>query len=343
LDTKDRRKLTIIFTAIITLIVIGTVGYMNLLKVDVVDALYMTVITISTVGYTEVGEMTRQAKIFSMIIIFLGLGTVGYAFTSVVALFLEGTFKEVWRRNRMNTRIEQLKDHYILCGAGETGQSVIEQFQKSNVSFVVVEKDEEQVAELANEGVLVIYGDATNEDVLEKSRIKYAKGFVTSLPSDADNVFTVLTAREMNKNLYIVSRAIERNSRGKLIKAGANNTISPNEIGGRRMAALMIRPSVISFLDVITHAGDVILDLEDVIICDKSTISGKSLKEAKIPERTGLIVLAIKKYGDKNIMLNPSFDEILEVGDAMIVLGRENQVNQLRKIACDSGVRDLLT
>ncbi|MCC5909235.1 MAG: potassium channel protein [Clostridiaceae bacterium] len=342
LDTKDRRKLTLIFILLLSLIVVGTVGYMYLLQVHIIDALYMTVITISTVGYTEVGEMTAQAKLFSIIIIFLGLGTAGYAFTSGVALFLEGTFKEVWRRKRMDTRIAQLENHYILCGAGETGQSVIEQFQKSKVPFVVIEKNEEEVAELVKEGILIIHGDATHEDILEKSRIKHAKGFITSLPSDAANVFTVLTAREMNENLYIVSRAIEKNSRGKLRKAGANNTISPNEIGGRRMAALLIRPSVISFLDIITHAGDVVLDLEDVVICSKSSIAGKSLKEAKLPERTGLIILAIKKYGEKNIMLNPSFDEMLEIGDTMIVLGRENQVDQLRKIACDSGERDPL-
>lgn len=336
MDKNDRRKLIILFGILGSLIVIGTIGYMYLLNVNIVDALYMTVITVSTVGYSEVAEMTTEAKLFSIAIIFLGLGTAGYALSRGVTLFLEGTFADIWRRKRMDNKISQLKDHYILCGAGETGQSVMEEFKKSNISFVVVEKDEKHVAELMDEDILTIHGDATQEDTLKKSGIDKAKGFISSLPSDADNVFTVLTAREMNENLYIVSRAIEKNSRGKLMKAGANNTISPNEIGGRRMAALMIRPSIISFLDIITHAGDVILDLEEVVINESSNIKSKSLKEAKIPEKTGLNILAIKKHGQKDISLNPSFDEILEVGDTMIVLGREEEVNKLRKIACDN-------
>lgn len=146
----------------------------------------------------------------------------------------------------------------------------------------------------------------------------------------------------MNKNLHIVSRAIEKNAHSKLMKAGANNTISPNEIGGRRMAALALRPAVISFLDIITHAGDVVLDLEDVEICKDGEIVGKTLKEAKIPERTGLVVLAIQKKGEKNLMVNPSSDEILKVGDVLIVLGQEEQINQLRNMACDCGIRNPL-
>lgn len=147
----------------------------------------------------------------------------------------------------------------------------------------------------------------------------------------------------MNQNLYIVSRAINKNTAGKLKKAGANNTISPNEIGGTRMASLILRPNVISFLDVITRAGDVILDLEDVVICEHSSLINKPLKEAKIPEKTGLIVLSIKKSGTKDLSFNPSSNEILQEGDTMIVLGREDQVNQLKKIAKDSGVRNFNT
>ncbi|WMJ80764.1 potassium channel protein [Clostridium sp. MB40-C1] len=337
---KERGNIVIIFSALITLLIIGTVGYSHLLKVNFIDALYMTVITISTVGYTEVGKMTPEAKLFSIGVIFSGLGVAGYVFTSTVSLFLESDFKEAWRRKRMESKIAQLTEHYILCGGGETGQSVIKQFKKSNVSFIVIEKNEERIHELLEEGILAIHGDATNEDILEKSRIKYAKGFISSLSSDADNVFTVLTARQMNKNLYIISRAIEKNSHEKLKKAGANNTVSPNEIGGSRMAALMLRPSIISFLEIITHAGDVVLDLEDVVICENSDVVGKSLKESKINERTGLIILAIKRGEAENIIFNPSADEILNIGDVIMVLGMESQVKELRKIAYDNSIRD---
>ena len=339
---KEQQKLMIIIIAILIILTVGTVGYQVLLGVSFIDALYMTVITISTVGYTEVGAMTDHAKIFSMIIIVMGLGTVGYGVTSAVSLLLEGTFKESWRRRKMEKQINELKDHYILLGAGETGQSVIKQFENSKVDFIVIEIKERIVQELADRDVLVIQGDGTHEEALKKAGIHKAKGLVSSLNKDASNVFAVLTARQMNPDLYIVSRSVESNSREKLKRAGANNTISPNEIGGMRMASFVLRPSIISFLDIITHAGDVVLDLEDVVICRHSKLKGKSLKEAKIPERTGLVVLAIRKQGENLPRLNPSSEEMLEIGDSMIVLGKGGQVNELREIACDDGKRDPL-
>lgn len=338
---KKNNKLLFVTTLLLTLILTGTIGYKVLLDLSLVDALYMTVITISTVGYGEVGKMDAEAKIFSIFIIFISLGTVGYLFTSIVSSFLEGDLKDAWRRRRMESNIEKLKDHYIICGAGETGYNAIKQFTKSNLPFIVIDNNEEKIRGFIEDGIYAIYGDATQEYILEKARIKYAKGLISAFGKDAVNVYTVLTAREMNKNLYIVSRAIDKGSPEKLKKAGANNTISPNEIGGSRMASLMLRPTVISFLDIITHAGDVILDLEDVVICKDSNMVKKSLKEVKIPEKTGLIVLAIKKSGTDKLAFNPSSEEVLDVGDAMVVLGREENVKKLREMANDTGNRHL--
>lgn len=338
---KKKDKLTSIFAILFSLIFTSTIGYKYLLDLSFVDALYMTVITISTVGYAEVGIMDTEAKLFSILIIFLSLGTVGYLFSSIVSSFLEGDLKKAWRRRGMQSKIENLKDHYILCGAGETGRNAIKQFQRSKVSFVVIENDENKVNDLIEEKIFAIHGDATLEDTLNKARIQYAKGLISALKKDADNVYTVLTAREMNKELYIVSRAVEKNAHEKLKRAGANNTISPNEIGGSRMAALMLRPTVISFLDIVTHAGDVILDLEDVVIGKNTEVVGQTLKEVKIPQKTGLIVLAIKKNKTSNLVFNPSSDVILNTGDTLIVLGREEQVLNLRELTNDSGNRNL--
>lgn len=332
---ENRRKITTVIFAILTIFIIGTIGYQSFLGVDWIDALYMTVITISTVGYKEVAEMTTEAKFFSIFIIFFGLGVWGYGLTSIISLFFEANIKNVWRKKRMEAKIHELMGHYIVCGAGEIGQIVIQQLLKNKVPFVVIEKEQAQVDKLMEEGILALQGDATHEDVLKTAGIKHARGFISSLAKDVDNVFAVLTARQMNEDLYIISKSIEKNSRIKLKKAGANNTISPNEIGGRRMAALLLRPSVISFLDVITHAGDVTLDLEEVAVCSNTQLVGKSLTEAKIPQKTGLIVLAIQKKGNKNIMFNPSSNEILEEGDKMIVLGTANQVELLKAIACN--------
>jgi len=294
---NNTKKLTLFISILITIILVGTFGYRALLDVPIIDAFYMTIITISTVGYTEVAQMSPEAKLFSVFIIFISLGTVGYLFSSVVSSFMEGDVKEAFRRRFMERKIENFRNHYILCGAGETGWNAIKRFQKSSVDFVVIENDPAIVKELLDEGIPTIFGDASHEEILEKAKIRTAKGLISSLAKDSDNVFTVLTARALNPDLYIVSRAIDKNSHEKLKRAGANNTISPNEIGGSRMAALMLRPSVISFLDIITHAGDVVLDLEDVLICRNSSILNKSLKEVRIPEKTGLIVLAIRKEG----------------------------------------------
>ncbi|NDL66994.1 potassium channel family protein [Anaerotalea alkaliphila] len=330
---EDNKKMTLLLGAFLVLNLVGILGYMHLLDVGFVDAFYMTVNTISTVGFSEVGEMTVAAKLFSVFLIFTGLGVVGYGVTGMVSLFFEGNMKDAWRRKRMEAKIKELKDHYIICGAGEIGQIVIRQMEKSGTDFVVIETDDKQVAELRRDGVLTIRGDATHEDVLEEAGIQKAKGIVSSLSSDADNVFAVLTARQMNQGIYIVSRAIEKNSHEKLRKAGADKTVSPNEIGGRRMAASILRPSLISFLDVITQAGDVTLDLEEVLIRKGSALAGVRLREARIPERTGLVVLAIKGAGSSRMRFNPNSDEVLGEGDTMIVMGTEKQVLQLKEMA----------
>ncbi|HCX65780.1 MAG TPA: potassium channel protein, partial [Eubacteriaceae bacterium] len=254
-------------------------------------------------------------------------------FTSVVTLFFDGEFRDVWRKKRMQDRIANIKDHYIVCGAGEIGQIVSKQLKESKMDFLVIERNPHKIDELEKDGILVVNGDATHEEVLLRSNIEEAKGLVSTLSNDADNVFTVLTARQLNHDMYIVSKAIEKSAHNKLKKAGADNTISPNEIGGRRMAALLIRPSVISFLDVITQAGDVTLDLEEVVIDPKSSLCQKTLLDANIPEKTGLIIMAIKKKGDTKVKFSPRYNDVLEPGDTMVVLGTDDQVEVLRKMA----------
>ncbi len=258
---NDNKKLLTIAIAFVLIVLLGVFGYSRLLHVSLLDALYMTIITISTVGYKEIADMTPEAKLFSILIIFFGLTFVGYLFTSIVALFVDGSVRDKIQRRRLRSRMESLNNHYIICGAGETGENVIRQFEKSHVAFIVIDNDRERVEELIARNVMALYGNAADEDILLAAGIRQARGLISTLSTDADNVFTVLTSRYLNKDLYIISKAIEDHAHEKLTRAGANRTISPNEIGGRRMAALMLRPTVISFLDMITHVGDVILDL----------------------------------------------------------------------------------
>ena len=329
---NSKRKITLILVFLLVILLTGMIGYMLLLHVSAVDALYMTVITISTVGYGEVGVMSDAAKLFSIFIIFAGLATVGYGLSSLVSYFFEGELRAAWRIKRMESKIQEMKNHYIVCGAGEVGRTVIKSLQENRSDVVVVEENEKQYEELLLADIPSILGDATHEDVLQKAGIQHAKGIVCALPTDSENVFTALTARQMNADIYIVSKAVEATSHNKLMKAGANHTISPNEIGGQRIAALLLRPSVISFLDVITRAGDVTLDLAEIEMTPQSSLAGKKLSEAKIPERTGLIVLALKRRIGEEFKFNPGSSEVIKVGDTMIVLGTTEQVGMLETL-----------
>jgi len=296
------------------------------------DALYMTIITISTVGFREVRDLSPSGKLFTIILIFSGLFIAAFAVTVVTSFIIEGEFRFILRRRMMEKNVSKLKDHYIICGAGETGHYIVDQFIKRKVPFVVLEADSARVEQIVEQGSLAILGDATVEEDLLKAGIDRATGLLCCLSNDADNVFTVLTARELNPDLFIVSRAIDDKADLKLLKAGANKTVSPNEIGGVRMASLVLRPAVVSFLDVITRAGGVTIDLEEVVIGKSSSLDGVSLAEARIPERTGLIVMAVKRSGDET-RINPGPDCTLQENDALIVLGQEEQVEKLARLA----------
>lgn len=327
---KSGKKLLIFILLMLTIVAVGIVGYLLLLHVGFIDALYMTIITISTVGFSEVAVMSDAAKVFSIFLIFAGLTVVAYGFTSFVTYLFGGELQDTWRKKRMSDKISHLNGHYIICGAGDVGSTVISCLKSTGSAFVVIESNEKRHEELVAEGVLTLNGDATHDETLMKAGIMRAKGIVCTLSSDSDNVFTVLTAKGLNEKIYIVARAVERTAHSKLMKAGANRTISPNEIGGQRIAAAMVRPSMTSFFDIMTRAGDLLLDLEELVISPGSKICGLRLREAKIPQKTGLIVLALKKKNAETFSVNPGADEILEEGDILIALGTSEQAERLK-------------
>jgi len=324
-----------IIILLVTLIIVSILGYMVIAELPFADALYMTIITISTVGYGEVAEMDLASRIFTIIIIFAGLGIVAYSFTTIAAFLVEGDFRKILRRRSMERRVERMTKHFIVCGAGQTGSSVIEQFSKAGEPFVIIEQDKAKCEELSQDGYIVVNGDATDEEVLHEVNIEKAQGLIACLETDADNVFTVLTARGLSPSLHIVARAIEKSSHAKLKKAGANQTISPNEIGGTRMAFLMLRPNVVNFLESITRFDDQVLDIGEVTIRAGSDIAGRHLKDARIPEKTGLIVIAVKQPGKESMEFNPSSQTMLPEGAVMLVLGKLDKIQKLKQIAED--------
>lgn len=335
----DIRKTLIILINFIMLVVVGTVGYATILGVKLLDGLYMTIISVSTVGYSEIAPMNDAAKIFTILIILWGIGIVGYTFTNLVVMFVDGRIKELWRHRVMDGRISKLKNHIIICGAGRKGEVIIEQFFKENVEFVVIEENEDKYFNLIDKGIMAIHGDATDDDMLEKAQIKTAFGLISSLPTDMDNIMTVLSARQLNKEMYIISSAVDNSAPKKLLKAGANRVISSSLISGNRMAALMLRPTVISFLDLVNNVGDIELELQDVVVNKGSYLYNISLKEAQIPNKTGLTVLAVKIANERDIRFNLNPDRKIMDNDTLLILGTKDQVQSLRELAGDDGHR----
>lgn len=333
---EEKRKLKLILIAFILLLALGIVGYKFILNVSFIDALYMTVITISTVGFGEVGTTSHLSEIFSVIMIFLGVGIVGYAFTTIVAMFVEGRLGDLWKGKKMNKKISALKDHYIICGSGELADVIVAKFAHENLDFLVITDRERDLDAYSHENILVIEGHSTEEEILDQAGILKAKGLISALESEVDNIVTVLTARNLNKDIYIIANATSKSGSDKLMKVGANKTLSAIEISGKRMASLMIKPNIISFLDVVTRVGDVELDLEEVVVKKDSYLENKTLAQAQIPNKTGLIILAIKDHASGEMLFNPPASYDFKLGDVLIVLGREDQVQRLRNLGDES-------
>ena len=232
----------------------------------------------------------------------------------------------------MMKEIERLENHIIVCGAGESGLHVIKELIKKEASFVVIDHDVDVIEELKDLNVLYLEDDATNEDALLNARIKEAKGLITTLPTDADNVFVVLTARVLNPSLHIIARNHELTSRKKLIRAGANYVVSPDEIGGKKMANLMLSPHVQFFVDNIIDTKNMSINMEEVVIREDSELINKKLRNSEIADKAGLIVLAIRR-GEDEFIFNPKADEILRLDDKLIVVGSKDQIERLEKMA----------
>ena len=328
------RKIGLWLSAMASLVILGSLGYMIVLDLSFIDALYMTIITMSTVGYREVVELDTMGKWYTIFLILISMGMVGYLLKVIFDFFSQGDIRSVWRKNKMNKVIETLKDHYIICGAGDTGINVVHQFMKREMPFVVIEKDEAVIETLEEMGVLYILGDASKEDILQKAGVEEAKGLITTLSKDAENVFIVLTARQLNFDIFIISRFHDQSARKKLIHAGANRVVSPDEIGGKKMAQLMISPQVQFFVDNIIDAKNMSINMEEVVVHKDSELAGKNLRQADISNKIGLIVLAIRRDEEK-IIFNPKADEVLSVDDRLIVVGSKEQIQQISKIALE--------
>ncbi len=285
----------------------------------------MTVITITSIGYSEIHPLSTEGRIFTLFIIAIGIGVVGHALVSVSRWLIEGEVVKVFTRRRSMKAIQKIRDHFIVCGFGRMGSFVCNEFHARGIPFVVVENIPEIQDKINQNGYYLSPGDATDEDVLMAARIKTARGLVSTLNSDASNVYVVLTARELNPDLEIIARAGEEEAEKKLIRAGASRVISPYRIGGMRMVMGILKPTVMSFLEVAMDHKQLNVELEEVRVARNSAYSGKKLVDTDIRKELNLIIIAIKKP-DGRMVFNPGPNTIIEDEDLLITLGENKDL-----------------
>jgi voltage-gated potassium channel len=326
------RRVWIAFLALGVITTVGVLGYTLFEGWSFMDALYMTVITLTTVGYKEVHELDTTGRLWTMALLVTGVGTLFYAAVSSVELAVEGTVQGYFGRRRMRARINKLNRHYVLCGFGRVGRQVAREFARDGVPFVVVDQNSQQVEECLDWGYPAILGDASDDATLEEVGIRRARGLVAAVDSDADNVFVVLSARKINPDLHIVARASSDESAAKLEMAGADRTLSPYAVGGRRLASLATQPLIVDFLDIVTRGEKGIeFRLEEFWVPKESPLTNRTIGELKIGEKTGAMVLAIRSKEGK-FDTTPSARDTIRPDDTLIVLGTREQVGRLASL-----------
>jgi len=320
------------------LLLLGTFGYVAIEDWKWGDSFYMTVITLTAVGYEEVHPLSPSGRIFTSFLLAGGITGMGLWFAFLTSFIVELDLTHVLRRRRTEKAISKMENHVIVCGAGRTGSQVVEELLMAGETFVVIERNPGKVHEIQAllPDLMVIEGDATIDHFLEEAGIQKARGIISCLSADTDNLFVCLTARDLRPDIEIVARAYEEETVPKLFRAGANHVVSPNASGAIRMASFMLRPSVVSFLDVATRSPDLTLRLEQETVTPSSPLAGRTLMDARIPQNTGLIVIALRKKNPEgaeeaySYVYNPVATTRLDPGDIMIVLGSPDQIQQLR-------------
>lgn len=317
---------------VVVILAIGITGYMLLSHYSFVDALYMTVITVTTVGFGELKPFTPEEKVFTIFLILTSITVFGYAVSVFSEYLVSGKLFEHFKHRKVEKQVANLKGHVIVCGYGRNGKQAIFKLKSYNKSFIVVEKNKKIASFLDTEGILNINGDATLDETLLRAGIERASYLITTLPSDANNLFVVLTTSQLNKKCKVISRASNESSYSKLKIAGAENVIMPDKLGGDHMASLVVTPDVIEFVDRLTIEGETTANLEEVAVNDlPKKYIGKTLLDLDLRKKTGCTVIGLVNL-QKNYIINPEANSVLIVGAHLIILGRPKQIMKLREL-----------
>ncbi|MBP2649278.1 MAG: TrkA-N domain protein [Firmicutes bacterium] len=324
-------RLKLILVIFVSILVVGTGGFVLIENMTLLEAIYLTVSTMSTVGYGDVVAVTTAGRIFTIFLIIIGVGMTYYALSYLIGMVVEGQLKDVLGRRGMKRQIEAMTNHIIVCGAGRVGENVIEQLRREQELLVVIENDGVVYDRLVQEKIPVVQGDSTLDEVLLTAGLKRAKGLITTLSHDADNVYVALTAKSLNPNIHVVARAERIEAEEKLRRAGADTVIFPSVMGGRRMVSAMTRPIIMDFVDNVFYNQDLHLDMAEIIIQPGASLVGLSLANSGIKSKYSSIVVAIKRQSE--MITNPDSGEVLLAGDVMVVLGQRLALAEIIKIA----------
>ena len=327
----DRVRQTLISVIMsIALILGGSFGYMIIEDWNFFDSLYMTVITIATVGFSEIHQVSVPGRTFTLVLIFLGVGYFLYVAGGIIQILVEGRIRHVMGRHKLHRRISRLKNHYIVCGYGRIGRALTHHLTQRYLDVVVIEQSKERLPRMDEDGILYLMGEATSEEMLLKAGAKRAKGIVTAVGTDADNVFLVLIAKQINPDIFVVARASQNATKKTLQAAGADKVVSPYDLGARRMAHAILRPTVIEFLEMAFADDATDVQVEELPVSVDSTLTGVSLMESGIRQKYNLIIITIKK-ADGSMHFNPGAHARIEANDTVIVVGRARDLKRLER------------
>ena len=324
----SRARIRIVLMAVISAIAVGTVAFHLLEGWSILDSLYVTAQTVTTVGFGDIAPRTALGRAFATVFMIVGVGVVLYALTSTVQAIVHSELLASYSHSR---KMSKLQDHFIICGAGRVGSHLIRSLRAVDGVFLVIESDQRKVEELMDAGIPVLVRDATLEESLREAGVEHARGLASCLPDDADNVYVVLTARDLNPNIHIVARAAEEQAESKLIRAGANRVVAPTIIGGHRMAMALTKPAVGDFLDSVT-ANHLELGFEQLEVDSVSVLVGRKLSETVIRSELNIVVVSIRR-NDGQIIFNPDGETKIEAGDMLIGIGNEESLARLSALA----------
>lgn len=329
----DYLKLKLSLFFLLLTIAFGTSGYVIIEGMTPFEAFYMTVITISSVGFSEIKPLSDIGRWITIVIIVLGISLLTYTLGQVARIFVEGELRRILGRRKLEKQISELKDHYIICGYGRIGQIIVRELQNAKIPLVVIEQDQASIETLEAGHILYLNMDATSDDALTAAGLDRARGLVTAVSSDADNVFIALSAKGMRPDIFILARASDVKNESKLLRAGASRVVCPYQMGGRRMAEILHKPTVVDFLDQTMMHSELGLQMEEAVIAENSPITGKTVVSSNLRQEFGVIIVAIKRISGE-MVFNPGPGEMFNAGDVIVVIGKKGELRRMSKAIC---------